>query len=191
MRFVLATFNPDKARELAAIFARAGIELVTLDAFPGAVSPEETGTTLEENARIKAEAAMRHSGLPAIADDTGLEVDALDGQIGGEVQNGLYATITRIFTDASRLYLQTGSAGATPGDMATEIERLKTAIKTLSPASAKYRRELGIMEIDGVPSALLEELDTLSLLVYVPEIMRIAESAGTTLARAASAPRFR
>jgi len=69
--------------------------------------------------------------------------------------------------------------------MATEIERLKTAIKTLSPAAAKYRRELGITEIDGVPSALLEELDTLSLLVYVPEIMRIAESAGTTLARAA------
>ena len=113
------------------------------------------------------------------------EVDALDGKIGGEVQNGLYATITRIFSDASRLYLQTGSAGAATGDMATEIERLKTAIKTLSPAAAKYRRELGVTEIDGVPSGLLEELDTLSLLVYVPEIMRIAESAGTTLARAA------
>jgi glutamate dehydrogenase len=113
------------------------------------------------------------------------EVDALDGKVGGEVQNGLYATITRIFSDASRLYLQTGSAGAATGDMATEIERLKTAIKTLSPAAAKYRRELGVTEIDGVPSVLLEELDTLSLLVYVPEIMRIAESAGTTLARAA------
>ena len=113
------------------------------------------------------------------------EVDALDGKVGGEVQNGLYATIARIFSDASRLYLQTGSAGAAAGDMATEIERLKTAIKTLSPAAAKYRRELGVREIDGVPSGLLEELDTLSLLVYVPEIMRIAESAGTTLARAA------
>lgn len=113
------------------------------------------------------------------------EVDALDGKVGGEVQNGLYAMITRIFSDASRLYLQTGSAGAAAGDMATEIERLKTAIKTLSPAAAKYRRELGVTEIDGVPSGLLEELDTLSLLVYVPEIMRIAESAGTTLARAA------
>ncbi|NSL20346.1 NAD-glutamate dehydrogenase [Agrobacterium tumefaciens] len=113
------------------------------------------------------------------------EVDALDGKIGGEVQNGLYATITRIYSDASRLYLQTGSVGAGTSDMATEIERLKTAIKTLSPAAAKYRRELGVTEIDGVPSGLLEELDTLSLLVYVPEIMRIAENAGTTLARAA------
>ncbi len=113
------------------------------------------------------------------------EVDALDGKIGGEVQNGLYATIARIYADASRLYLQTGSTGLTTGDMASEIDRLKTAIKTLSPAAAKYRRELGATEIEGVPPALLEELDTLSLLVYVPEIMRIAESAGTTLARAA------
>lgn len=113
------------------------------------------------------------------------EVDALDGKVSGQVQNGLYATIARIFSDASRLYLQTRTTGTASGDMASEIDGLKTAIKTLSPGAARYRRELGLTQIEGVPPALLEELDTLALLVYVPEIMRIAESAGTTLARAA------
>ena len=56
--------------------------LVSLADWPGAESPEETGATLLENARIKARAAVSLTGLPAIADDTGLEVDALDGAPG-------------------------------------------------------------------------------------------------------------
>ena len=82
MKLVLATFNRGKARELAALLERPGVEVVGLDAFPGAVSPVESGATLEENATIKAEAALRATGLPAIADDTGLEVDALNGAPG-------------------------------------------------------------------------------------------------------------
>jgi glutamate dehydrogenase len=69
--------------------------------------------------------------------------------------------------------------------MTDEIERLKVAIKTLSPAATKFQDEIGINEIDGVAPALVRELGTLSLLVYVPEIMLIAEQAKTTLARAA------
>jgi XTP/dITP diphosphohydrolase len=82
VKLVLATFNRDKARELLALLAVDGLELASLAEFEAATSPEETGATLRENAWIKAEAALRHSGLPAIADDTGLEVDALDGAPG-------------------------------------------------------------------------------------------------------------
>ncbi len=82
MRFVLATFNPEKAREMTALLARPEIEIVPLADWPGAASPEETGETLLENARLKARAAMALTGLPAIADDTGLEVDALGGAPG-------------------------------------------------------------------------------------------------------------
>ena len=79
MKFVLATFNRDKARELEALLALPGVEIVPLADWPDATAPEENGVTLAENALIKARAAMAMTGLPAIADDTGLEVDALGG----------------------------------------------------------------------------------------------------------------
>ncbi|MBI5170970.1 MAG: RdgB/HAM1 family non-canonical purine NTP pyrophosphatase [Candidatus Eisenbacteria bacterium] len=82
MKYVLATFNRDKARELQALLALPGVEIVPLADYPGAVAPEEDGATLLENARIKARAALALTGLPCIADDTGLEVDALDGAPG-------------------------------------------------------------------------------------------------------------
>ncbi len=81
-KFVIATFNRDKAAELHALLALPGVTLVPLADWPGATSPEETGATLLENARLKARAAVAFTGLPAIADDTGLEVDALDGAPG-------------------------------------------------------------------------------------------------------------
>ncbi len=78
MRFVLASANPDKAAEIAAILA--GHELVArpLDV----PDVDETGTTLEENARLKAVALVEATGEAAVADDTGLEVVALDGAPG-------------------------------------------------------------------------------------------------------------
>jgi len=82
LRLVLATFNRDKARELASLLARPGLELVPIGERVATPPPEETGATLEENARLKAEAALHATGLPAVADDTGLEVDALDGAPG-------------------------------------------------------------------------------------------------------------
>jgi len=82
VKFVVATFNRHKAAELHALLALPGVTLVSLADWPGAVSPEETGATLLENARIKARAAVALTGLPAIADDTGLEVVALGGEPG-------------------------------------------------------------------------------------------------------------
>lgn len=79
MRVVLATNNPDKAAEIQAILGPS-IELVPRPAHVDEV--DETGDTLEENARLKAVALVEATGLPAIADDTGLEVDALDGAPG-------------------------------------------------------------------------------------------------------------
>jgi XTP/dITP diphosphohydrolase len=80
--FVVATFNRDKAAELHALLALPGVTLVSLADWPGATPPEENGNTLLENARIKAHAAAKLTGRPAIADDTGLEVDALGGAPG-------------------------------------------------------------------------------------------------------------
>ena len=82
MRFVLATFNRDKARELEALLALPGLELVSLSEWPQAIAPIEDGATLLDNARIKARAALALTGRPAIADDTGLAVDALGGAPG-------------------------------------------------------------------------------------------------------------
>jgi XTP/dITP diphosphohydrolase len=78
---VLASANPDKAAEIATILgAVPGLTLV--DRPPGVPDVEETGTTLEENARLKARALCDATGLAAVADDTGLEVEALDGAPG-------------------------------------------------------------------------------------------------------------
>lgn len=76
MEVVLATSNPGKARESRAILEGAGIQVSTVPLWLGEV---ETGTTFEENARLKAAAALRMIGRPVLAEDAGLEVDALHG----------------------------------------------------------------------------------------------------------------
>jgi XTP/dITP diphosphohydrolase len=81
VRVVLATANAGKQREFAALLEPANIELV-LQATLGIGSIEETGTSFEANALLKARHAAAHSGLPALADDSGLEVDALGGRPG-------------------------------------------------------------------------------------------------------------
>ena len=81
MNLVLASANAGKQREFAALLAPAGIELVLQSAL-GIDSVAETGTTFEANALLKARHAAGRSGLPALADDSGLEVDALDGRPG-------------------------------------------------------------------------------------------------------------
>ena len=80
-RLVLASGNPGKLRELKAILADAGYDLHPQSEF-GVSDAEETGTTFVENAIIKARHAAAHTGLPALADDSGIEVDALDGAPG-------------------------------------------------------------------------------------------------------------
>jgi len=79
---VLATRNPHKSAELAALLGDLGIRIRTLAEFPDAPTVVEDGDTCRANAVKKATALARHTGLPAVADDTGLEVDALGGRPG-------------------------------------------------------------------------------------------------------------
>ena len=84
MKFVLASHNQGKLAEMQRILGQLGVEVVLQSELGLALEPEETGITFTENARIKAEAVMQASGLPAIADDSGLCVDALNGAPSGE-----------------------------------------------------------------------------------------------------------
>ncbi len=80
-RLLIATHNAGKLEEIAALLAPFGIG-VTSAADHGLPEPAETGTTFVGNARIKAHAAAQATGLPALADDSGIEVDGLDGAPG-------------------------------------------------------------------------------------------------------------
>lgn len=80
-RLVVATHNPGKLAEFEALFGRQGVEVVGAAALD-LPEPEETGQSFAENARIKAHAAARAAGLPALADDSGLAVHGLDGAPG-------------------------------------------------------------------------------------------------------------
>jgi len=82
VKAVLASRNPGKLAELRRILAGLGIELVGLDDYPEVGDVEETGETFVDNARLKAHAVAAATGLLAIADDSGLEVDALGGMPG-------------------------------------------------------------------------------------------------------------
>jgi XTP/dITP diphosphohydrolase len=94
---VLATANPDKADEIRAVLRDAGIVVELLPRPHDVPEVDETGTTLEENARLKAVALCEATGLPAIADDTGLAVDALDGAPG--VHSARYAGEDATYAD--------------------------------------------------------------------------------------------
>jgi len=83
MKFIIATHNQKKLKELSRILLPLGIEAVTdRDLGIELTEVEETGATFEENAWLKASSACKESGLPAVADDSGLCVDALDGAPG-------------------------------------------------------------------------------------------------------------
>jgi XTP/dITP diphosphohydrolase len=80
-RLVIATHNPGKLREMRELVAPYGIDAVSAGEL-GLAEPDETGTSFRDNARIKAVAAAKASGLPAFADDSGLVVEALGGEPG-------------------------------------------------------------------------------------------------------------
>ena len=82
MRLVLASANPHKAAEITEILLAAGLDVETLPRPADVPEVVEDGLTLEDNARLKAVALCAATGLPAVADDTGLEVDALGGAPG-------------------------------------------------------------------------------------------------------------
>ncbi len=104
MQIVLATRNEHKKQELVALLHDLNVSIKTLDDFPGAPEVVEDGDTCEANAIKKAVEIARYTGLPAVADDTGLEVDALGGQPG--VFAARYAGEHASYEDNCRKLLQ-------------------------------------------------------------------------------------
>ena len=109
MRIVLATRNPGKVAELRALLADLPVDLVSASEVEGAPEVEEDAPTLEGNAQKKAAALHAHTGLPSLADDTGLEVDALGGAPG--VHSARFAG-PEADADANRLRLLRDLDGA-------------------------------------------------------------------------------
>ncbi|MDG2366602.1 MAG: non-canonical purine NTP pyrophosphatase, partial [Candidatus Marinimicrobia bacterium] len=97
LKIVLATHNRGKMEEISNILAKLPVEILTLDSFPNIGEIPETGDTLIKNAFIKAETVHELTGLPSLADDTGLEVDALLGAPG--VYSARYAGETATYDD--------------------------------------------------------------------------------------------
>lgn len=110
MTFVIATHNAKKLKELKRILEPLGFDAVIMD-LP---EVEETGTTFAENALLKAQSACKVTGMPAIADDSGLVVDALGGAPG--VYSARYA-----------------------GENATDVDRYEKLLKELSDIPAQQR----------------------------------------------------
>ncbi|MDX2171055.1 MAG: RdgB/HAM1 family non-canonical purine NTP pyrophosphatase [Deltaproteobacteria bacterium] len=129
---VAATTNRGKLHELTALLAGLGIELRSLADFPPAAAVEESGDTFLANARRKAHAAARHCNAAALADDSGLEVDALGGLPG--VRSARFAA----------------DAGAGSGDSAN-LALLLARLEGISPAArtARFRCAVVVARPDG------------------------------------------
>jgi len=104
MQIVLATNNQDKIREIKHLLDDLPVTILTSDDFLDFPDPEETGTTLEENAILKAREISKFTELPALADDSGLEVDALDGAPG--VYSSRYAGEDVTYEDNNKKLLR-------------------------------------------------------------------------------------
>lgn len=147
MRVVLATGNHGKLEELQSLLAPLGFEVLPQSAFT-AVCAAETGLSFAENAIIKARHAARASGLPAIADDSGLEVDALHGAPG--IYSARYA-----------------------GEHASDLDNLRKLVgqlQGLPPAqrTARYRCALAYLRWDLDPAPLLCQTRWEGLIVETP-----------------------
>jgi XTP/dITP diphosphohydrolase len=106
-RLIVASHNEGKVAEITALLAPLGLEVLSAGAL-GLDEPEETGTTFVENAELKARAAATAAGLPALADDSGLAVAALDGAPG--IHSARWAGPARDFAAAMRR-VENGIAG--------------------------------------------------------------------------------
>jgi XTP/dITP diphosphohydrolase len=105
MRQVLiASKNPHKIAEMDAILRDFGVRLASVHETGDFPDTEETGSTLTENAILKAESVMRHTGIACVADDTGLEVDALGGAPG--VRSARYAGDSATYNENTALLLK-------------------------------------------------------------------------------------
>ena len=108
-KLVLATHNLHKKTEMNSILSSLGILIVGLDQFPQIGDIEETGSTLLENAFIKARTVYKVTGLPSLADDTGLEAGSYLGLSGADVK-----TVTGALTLLSSLFFITPSCELRP-----------------------------------------------------------------------------
>ena len=138
MKLVLATGNPGKVAELQPLLAAAGLDLELLTQRElGIVDAEETGSTFIENALLKARHAARASGLPALADDSGLLVDALDGAPG----------------------LITAHYGGVHGDAARNIARLLRELANVPEArrTARFYSVIVVLRHADDPQPLIAE----------------------------------
>lgn len=133
MKYVMATHNPNKLLELQRILEPLHIEVITADL----QEVEETGTTFAENAFLKAQAACEQTGLPAVADDSGLAVDALDGAPG--VYSARYAGPDA--TDAERMKKLLGELQNVPMEQRTA--RFVSAICVVYPGGER-------LDVEGV-----------------------------------------
>ena len=113
MRVVLASKNPHKLVEISKITEKFGFELVLQSELGVDIDVEETGTTFEENSFLKAVAVMKATGLPALADDSGIAVDALGGEPG--VYSARYG-FDESLDDRGRLFLLLKNTENVPDD---------------------------------------------------------------------------
>jgi len=119
---VIATHNPDKKKEMVVALCDLDSNILTLDNFPEIGEIEETGSTLLENSLIKARTVFAKTGIPTIADDTGLEVDALNGAPG--IYSARYAGTNVTYEDNVRKLLTEMSSI----DIKSRAARFKTVI---------------------------------------------------------------
>ena len=119
---VIATHNPDKKKEIMIALRELGVNILSLDSFPEIGEIEETGSTLLENSLLKARTVSAVTGKPAIADDTGLEVDALNGAPG--IYSARYAGINVSYEDNIRKLLSEMSSF----DMGSRTARFRTVV---------------------------------------------------------------
>ena len=125
-RMVLATHNPGKVREIAELLAPFAVAVVSAGEL-GLPEPEETGITFRANAELKAHAAAKAANLPALADDSGLAVDALDGA------PGIYSA----------------RWAAPDEDFAVAIKRVEQALRGNENAAARFICALALASPDG------------------------------------------
>jgi len=147
MRVVLATANPKKLAELQALLAPMAMDVVPQSAFT-TLSADETGLTFVENAILKARHAARVSGLSAIADDSGIEVDALHGAPG--IYSARYAGADA--TDQNNLDKLLVDLRGVPADKRT----------------ARYRCALAFMRWDLDPSPLICQASWEGVIIDTP-----------------------
>jgi XTP/dITP diphosphohydrolase len=130
VKLLVATTNRDKLREIRVLLADLSVHLVALNEVAAVHEPEETGETFQENARLKARYYAAHSGMLTVAEDSGLEIDALDGEPGVR----------------SARFLRPGASY--PERFAAILERLTR--RADHPRTARFVCALAVADADGI-----------------------------------------